>query len=407
MQKKSWNGTGRILAAAVAAAGLLIAAAAPADDWPQWLGPNRDGVSHETGWQWPADGPRFLWRVSLGQGYSAVAVVGERLFTMGNDGSKDIVWCLDVQTGREVWKYAYPCKRGSYPGPRMTPTVHEGLVYTLSRDGDLFCFDATSGAVRWSHNVQKDFGVRQTKYRWGLSCSPLVLGERLILDVGKVLAFDRRTGRLLWQSGSDEAGFSSPVALDVGGRTLVTGFTASALVLVDAADGREVARHEWTTDWAVNAATPVVQGDRLFISSGYKTGCGVLRVTGGGLAVVYRNKEIRNHCSNSIPYKGFLYGIDGQMGGRGDLVCLDFATGEAKWRQEGFKAGGLTIADGRLLIQNDGGDLILAEASPAAYREIARAEVLSGQCWTHPVLSNGRIYCRSHDGELVCLDVRK
>ncbi len=399
-------GATALIAVLVFAEGALDA---PAADWPQWRGPNRDGVSTETGWttNWPDAGPKPLWRTSLGVGFSSVSIVEGRLYTMGNRDNQDIVWCLDAASGRVLWQHTYDCKAGSYPGPRMTPTVHDGRVYTLSRDGHLFCLDAASGEVQWQHNVKREFGVTQAKTNWGLACSPLVHGDNLILDVGRVLAFDRKSGALAWAAGQDKASYSSPVLIEAGGRTYVTAFGINGLTLVDLAAKAPAMGFDWTTRWDVNAATPVVSGDRVFISSGYNRGCSLLQVDNRRLRPVYEHRDMRNHCNNSVLYEGHLYGFDGQQGsGRSRLVCMEFATGRVKWAADDMPSGGLMIADGKIVAMIDGGRLLVADASPDGYRPVARAKVLDGRCWTYPVLLDGRVYCRSHEGTLVCLDVK-
>jgi outer membrane protein assembly factor BamB len=385
------------------------AGAAPTAEWPCWRGPNRDGLSAETGWNatWGENGPKELWRVSVGIGFSSCSISGGRVFTMGNKDEIDTVWCLDADTGRPVWTHTYPCRLGKYPGTRMTPTVDGDRVYTLSREGHLFCLDKENGSVRWSHTVNEAFGVRQTRYNWGYACSPLVLGKLLILDLGKTLALDKMTGKLVWSSGDEAAGFSSPTTITVDGTTYINSFNAYGLVLVNAADGKELGRHRWKTNYEINAASPIPHNDKVFISSGYGRGCGLLQVSPSGLKLLYDNENMCNHCNSCVLYQGHLYGLDGQMGSRGRLSCLDFATGEVKWSQRGMRVGGMMIAGGKIVALLDRGELVVAEATPEAYNEISRTEVFDRhQCWTYPVVCGGRIYCRSNkQGELVCLDV--
>ena len=399
-----------LLAAAFAAGGVVVVGGAAAEeaastDWPQWLGPNRDGVSREpfAAPDWSAGGPKVLWKASVGTGYSSVAVVKGRVYTMGNDGSKDTVWCLGAADGEVIWQHRYDCPKGSQPGTRATPTVDGGLVYTLSREGHLYCLDAADGTVKWSRNVMADDGVQQAKYRWGLACSPLVLGEKLILDVGKVLGLDKATGKVVWECGSDTAGFSSPVAFRQGGKTYVTSFNAAALVIVDAEAGKEVARYPWKTDWLANAAAPIVSGERIFISSGYKRGCALLRFDGASLTSVYEVRSMNNHCNNCVLWQGYLYGVDGNMG-KTNLACIDLETGKARWSDSGASATALTLADGKLMVIGSRGSLTIAEASPEGFKKLAEARLPGGKWWTIPVLSGGRIYCRSHQGTLLCLD---
>ncbi|MCX5648150.1 MAG: PQQ-binding-like beta-propeller repeat protein [Planctomycetota bacterium] len=377
-----------------------------ADDWPQWRGPNRDGISKETGWrtQWPEGGPKVLWRADVGAGYSSFAVVGGRVYTMGNADKNDTVFCLNADTGEIVWRKSYPCGEGDHPGPRATPTVDGKVVYTLSREGHLLALDAASGNPIWGKHLPKDFGAKPEQ--WGFACSPLVLGDRLILDAGPTLALNKQTGALVWKSGEDKAGYSSPTVFEVGGKTLLAVFPEFGPILRQAADGKELARLRWETSYGVNVATPIVQGNRVFFSSGYDKGCVLLELGDSGFKEIYQNKNMRNHANGCILWEGRLYGFDGQVDGGGKLVCLDFQTGERKWQQGGLGTGALMLADGKLIVISERGELVVAEASPAAYRELARAKVLEKTCWTMPVLSGGRIYCRNHEGKIVCVDVR-
>ena len=364
------------------------------------------------GWRstWPEGGPKILWRKNVGAGYSAVSVAAGRLYTMGNiEGyvkTSDIVWCLDAASGNEIWRYAYASKPGAYPGPRTTPTVDGDLVFTLSRHGDLLCLNAKDGTVRWQKNVREAFGVKNEPHTWGLAASPLALGDRLILDLGKILVLDKATGTLLFALGEDSPGFSSPMVFDIGGTPYVSSFNPFGLVLYDLGRQKEVGRHEWKTKLMANTATPVVSGDRLFISSGYGRGCALLRAGPAGLQVVYENTNVSSECVTGVLFQDHVYGVSGDQGMQGSLKCLNFSTGQVKWEHGGFNVGGgIIIADGKFLHLTADGELIVAAATPDTYRELARAKVLERHCWTMPVLANGRIYCRNSKGDLVCLDV--
>jgi outer membrane protein assembly factor BamB len=301
----------------------------------------------------------------------------------------------------------YGSKPGAYPGPRATPTVDGDLVFTLSRHGDLLCLDAKDGQARWQKNVRADFGVKTEPNGWGLSCSPLVLGERLVLDFGKVLVLDKQSGALAFSMGEEKPAFSSPIAFVAAGKSHVTSFNTFGLVLHDLDNRKEVGRYAWEPKFAANALTPVVSEDKLFISAGYGKGCALLRLTPQGIEAVYENTNLSSECSSAVLYKGFLYGESGEQGQKGTLKCLDFATGKVRWEQGGYRVGGgLIVADGKIVHMRDRGELVVAEATPDAYRELARARVLDGTCWTLPVLANGRIYCRNIKGSLICLDVR-
>lgn len=371
-------------------------------DWHQWRGPNRDGISTEKGWLsvWPEGGPKVLWKTSVGTGYSTVSVSGGRVYTMGNSEKTDTVYCLDAKTGAEVWKHSYPCvaEGGGHPGTAATPTVDGKVVYTLSRDGDLFCLDADTGKVIWSKVLQKDFNAKAPG--WGFACSPLVLDNWLILDVGPTLALDKATGELVWKSKEYTPSYSSPFLFKFNGLRRLAVFPATGLVVLDAENGKELGMLPWKGGPDVNAVTPIVFSDKIFISSGYDTGCVLAQFSGDKLTTVWQNKNMRNHFNNCVLWEGHLYGFDETT-----LKCLDFQTGEEKWSQRGLGKGSLMLADGKLIVMGDKGDLVIAEASPESFKEISRAKVLSGLCWTVPVLSGGKLYCRNEEGALVCLDV--
>ena len=398
-------GLAAVVWAATSWATAALGAEAAAGDWPAWRGPDRTGISAETGWRtdWAANPPKTLWTAKVGEGFSAVSVSKGRLYTMGNSSDTDTVWCLDAATGEVVWKHSYPCKPHDYKGPRCTPTVDGDAVYTLSNRGNLLRLDAAKGAVTWEVDVGKAVGAKPPQ--WGFACSPLVLGARLIIDVGPLVALNKADGKVVWKSGSDEAGYASPIALDVGGKTLLASFNGYGPVVAAAADGKVLGRHRWETSYGVNATTPIIDGNTLFISSGYNRGAALFEVSESGLKVLWENKHMRNHANNCVLWKGFLYGFDGQVN-EGRLTCIDLKTGDKKWSESSLRAGGLMMADGKLLLMNSKGEAAVVEASPDGFKELGRIAVLTGTCWTQPILAGGLLYCRNHPGDLVCLDLR-
>lgn len=381
-------------------------------DWYQWRGPNLDGISSEKGWLtlWAEDGPPVLWETSVGTGYSTVSVSNERIYTMGNSEKMDTVYCLDANTGKEIWTHSYRCttESGGHPGPASTPTIDDNRVYTLSREGHFFCFDASSGEIIWSKHVKKDFGAKSPE--WDFASSPLVLENMVIVDVGMTLALDKLNGNLVWKTkdygdvwddiDSYGGGYSSPVAFNLNGSKRLAVFNSSGLVILNSENGRELMLLPWKTSYNVNAATPIVSDDRVFISSGYNVGCALVDVSGSEPVIIWKNKDMRNHFNSSVLWEGHLYGFDESR-----LRCLDFKTGEVRWSQRGLGKGSLMIAAGNLIVMSARGELVIAEASPEEFKEVSRTKVLDDLCWTVPVLSNGKIYCRNHEGDLVCLDV--
>ncbi|MFC1714229.1 PQQ-binding-like beta-propeller repeat protein [Candidatus Poribacteria bacterium] len=386
-----------------------------ATDWHRWRGPNRDGISSEGGWSstWPEDGPEILWKVSVGLGYSSVSVSNGRVYTMGNVKNKDTVYCLNADTGDVVWEHSYECKQGSWEGTRIAPTVDGDRVYTLSRGGHLFCLNAASGDIIWSKNLKGDLKAKMPQH--GFACHPFIVDNMMILETGaaagSIVAFDKMNGDVIWQSGKAKVGYSTPSLYRLDGKDYLTVFTGMNLLGINIPDGKILWRHEWPTEYQCNIATPIVSDDRIFISAGYSAGCALLQTNrDGDPKLLWKNEEMANHINTSVLWNGYLYGFHGapkHNNDKGQLRCVDIETGDVKWKQDGLGKGSLMIADGKLVILGEKGELAIVEPSPDSYKELARAKVIDGTCWTVPVLSNGRIYCRSHEGDLVCVDVRE
>lgn len=407
----------RLSIVACALAALSCPHTTTAADWPQWRGPNRDGLSAEKGWQsaWPAEGPKRLWEQKVGIGYSSMSVSQGRIYTMGNTNDVDIVSCFDAEAGTPVWAHTYPCGAkdpNGFQGTRATPTIDGDLVYSISRHGHLFCLEAISGKVKWAKNLVQDFGGLEPlhsggKEGWGYSGSPLIEKNLLLVEAGgpsgsSVVALNKLTGAVVWKNGSDVAGYASLVALDVEGERCFMQFAAEHLVLRRMKDGSELWRHPWKTSYGVNSATPIVQGSEVFISSGYGFGCALGRFSLKGFEEVWRNKNMRNHVNSCVLLNGFLYGYDDS-----ELKCLDWKTGEVKWANRAYGKGALLYSDGRLILYGQGGKLGVAEASPEAFKELSSFQALQGQnTWANPVLANGRLYVRNID-TLAALDVKK
>jgi outer membrane protein assembly factor BamB len=384
-------------------------------DWYRWRGPDLNGVSRETGWSttWPASGPKQLWKASVGTGFSSVSVANGRAYTMGNRQDKETVYCFDAATGTEIWKHTYDCEmdpRYYDGGPSTTPTVDESRVYTLSRKGHLFCFNAATGRIAWQKNVNDELGLKVFKEQtpeWGYSGSPLVQGEKLILNVGTAgAAFDKSNGKVLWTTGRELSGYSTHVPFKVDAETFLAVFGARGAYAVALKDGKQLWHYPFDTSYDVNAADPILSGNKVFISSGYGRGAALFRFESGGTTKIWENKNMRNHFNSCVLIDGHLYGLDGDHGSRGSaLRCIEFETGQVKWTEPSVKPGALMAADGKLIVMSEPGELIVAQASPESFKELARAQVMGSKCWTTPVLSNGRIYCRNSKGDVVCVDV--
>jgi outer membrane protein assembly factor BamB len=402
---------GLVLGAAIAAGSQSNASF----DWPQWRGPDRSGISKETGLMksWPSGGPRRVWLASgLGSGYGSISVRGDRVYVQGMKGRDSTVSSLDRTTGRAVWSTVIGRGRGNDrgPGPRGTPTVDGDRAYVLTENGDLACLKAADGSVLWRRNILTDFGGRNIP--WLISESPLVDGDRVIVTPGGqgagMVALDKMTGRTLWSSRelSDDAGYASVVAADVGGvRTLMT-LTDSAGVGVRASDGKLMWRYQRAANRTANAATPVFFDNKVFYTSNYGTGGALLALTAANGAVqtkeVYFTRDMQNHHGGVVLVNGHLYGFNNAI-----LTCMEFATGTVKWRNRSVGKGAVSYADGQLYILGENNIVGLVDASPDAYREKGRFEIADQglPSWAHPVVSNGRLYIRNQ-GTLASHDIR-
>ena len=385
-----------------------------AEDWPRWRGPDLNGISKETNWTagWPREGPKQLWKADVGIGFSSVAVANGRAFTMGNRDERDTVYCFNAETGALVWKHTYPCildPRFYEGGTSATPTVDGERVYTISKRGDLFCFAAATGKIQWQKNLIKELGLQlpandQDNW-WGFAGSPLVRGDLLLLNAASDgIALNKSDGTIVWSNGKGLSGYSTPVPFKQNGKELIFLAAAESIVAVADQSGKVLWRYPWKTAYNVNAPDPIMSGDKVFISS-YRHGCALLQMKGDDVEKVYENRNINNHLNSCVLIDGFLYGIDGDAGYAGGLTCIEFQTGALKWSEKSIGTGALMAAGNRLIVQGAKGELIIAEASAEGFKPLARAQVLGGKCWTVPVLSNGRIYCRNSKGDLVCLDV--
>lgn len=399
------RGINRVL---IAAAVLSLASAAWPADWPQFGGPNGDFIALDTGINkdWSQRPPEVLWRVSLSDdGYAGPSVAHGKVFIIDHQGDRDIVRALDLQTGADIWSFDYPDhSKPNYGFARSTPVFSEGKLYTLSRLGLLQCLDATTGDKSWSRHLVREFGGQTPK--WQYAISPLVDGDRVIVVPGGpnacVAALDKNTGETIWGGGgSDIPGYSTPVPATINGQEQYVVFTGYSLIGVDAATGQRLWRVPWETRYDVNAALPVIMGNRIFITSGYNRGCAVVEVSGSDASIRWENQEIKAHFSSALFYNGDIYGTSDP----GHLVCLDPATGDPLWRQPGFEKGGIVLVDGVIIgMDGRGGDVIMAEASPNGYRELGRIKPLGGQSWTAPIVADGKLIVRNKKA-IVCLDL--
>jgi outer membrane protein assembly factor BamB len=386
-----------------------------ANDWPEYRGRKRDGVvtGPALATDWAGKAP--LWKRAVGAGHSSFAVAGNIAVTLEQRGDQEAVVCYHVPTGEQAWAYTYPARFRELmggPGPRSTPTVIDGEVYSLGATGKLVCLDARTGKEKWpAADILED----NANLKWGMSGSPLVFDEVVVVNpgtqtaqaAGTLAAYDRKTGKRLWSSGRASAGYSSPMLATLAGKRQILLLDGEGLSGYDPADkGKVLWRYPWPVQENINATQPVLLGDdRVLISSGYFVGSAALQIKQEGgkwtVAEVWRNKRsMRCKFSSPVLHGGYLYGLD-----EGTLVCVDAKTGERKWRGERYGHGQMLLTNGQLLITSEDGVLALVQAAPDGYRELNRLQAIDGRTWNLPALAGGLALVRNHL-EMACYDLK-
>jgi outer membrane protein assembly factor BamB len=408
---------GLVLLASVAAA----AHAQDRADWPQFLGPQRSGISSEVGLidKLPDGGPKVLWRAKGGVGMSGVAIAGGRALTLVQRDSQQWLIALDAATGKPLWQTPlasqYTNQMGD--GPRATPTIADERVFAFTGEGILSAVSLADGKPLWSHNVVAELKGKPADY--GMASSPLVVGDIVVVMAGApratLAAYDAKSGALAWTAGDDPAGYSSPALRTLAGQSQIVAFTGASAVGVDPEKGSMLWRYAYETDFHCNIAVPLEVGGNLFLSAGENHGCVLLSLAkeNGRLApqVVWQSQGsqsvLRNEWQTSILLDEHLYGFDnvGSAGPVTHLACVHAATGKRVWQKPRFGKGNLIAADGKLWISTMNGELVLLRATPKAYEELGRAQIVESTRQA-PSLSAGRLYLRD-DTEIVCLDLRK
>jgi outer membrane protein assembly factor BamB len=404
-----------ILAAALVA--FATAARVAAQDWPQFLGPDRTGVYRGPALaeSWPAQGPKVVWRVPVGQGFSGPVVVQGRVILFHRVGNQEVVDAFDAKTGAAQWRYAYATTYrddfGFDEGPRAVPVVVNGIVYTFGAEGQLHAIDLAKGTKVWSVDTMRTFGA--PKGFFGAAGSPLVEDGRVLANVGGpkagIVAFEAKTGKVLWTATTDGASYSSAAGATIAGRRIAIFLTRARIVGLDPATGQVQFQRPWRARQAasVNVATPVVIGNLLFVSSEYGPGAGVFEVYGSTLKELWSSDEVlSNHYSTSVHHEGFLYGYHGRQEFGPSFRAVELRTGKVRWSQDQFRAGSVMLAGNRLVIMRESGELILAAASPDAFKPIARAQILPAVVRAYPALSDGVLFVRN-EKTLIALDLRR
>ena len=389
-----------------------------ATDWPAFRGTNQNSISEETDWNPKAiENPdNIIWRKNIGIGYSTVSTKDEMVYTVGNINNQDNLYCLDEKTGKVVWKYTYAYEAEKrFGGPRSTPLIQDGKVYHFSRQGEIFCLNAKTGKEIWKKSAETDFDFNIMN--WGHCSSPVIYENILLMNIGEGgLAMDKKDGRLIWKSNEGiGGGYSSALLYDYKDAKSAIFFNQENAYSVNVKTGKLQWTFPWPTKYGNSSADPVIIDGKILLSQGYAMGCSLLDISGEKPKELWHSQEMSNHFGTSIYVNGFIYGPDGFAGrskgkDMGELICLDPKSGNLVWKQPiGFNS--ILFSDNKLIILVESGELIITDISNNEYKEIAIATVLEtskqNPCWTMPVLSNGKIYCRNYSGDLVCIDVSK
>ena len=402
---------------AVAVAAAILALTLPLiADWPQFLGPTRNGVysGPAISDKWPGGKPREVWRKQIGAGFSGPVVADGKVILFHRVGNQEVVEAMQPATGATIWQYAYATTYrddfGFDEGPRAVPVVSGGIVYTFGAEGQLHAVDLASGKKVWSENAAASFAV--PKNFFGAGGSPLVEGGRVIANIGGkdagIVAFDAKTGTVQWKATSDGASYSSATAATIAGQKVAIFFTRNGIVILDPASGAIKLQQAWRARSAasVNAATPIVSGDLMFVSAEYGPGAGVFKLGDATLTKVWASDDVLStHYATAVLRDGMLYGYHGRQEYGPSLRAVELQTGKVRWNVDQFRAGSITLAADRLVIVRESGELVLAPATPDAFTPTARAQIMRGTVRAFPALSDGFLFVRN-ERELVCLDLR-
>ncbi len=387
-------------------------------DWPQFLGPNRNGtyLGPPLGRSWSSNGPPVLWQRPTGAGFSGPAVSAHRLILFHRVDNRATVECLDPRTGAGLWKSSYPTDYhddfGFDEGPRSTPSIAGNRVITYGAEGRLSCWNLADGALLWAVDTQKEFG--SAKGFFGRACSPLVEGDLVIINLGGrggagIMAFDCATGKPRWQATADEASYASPVLGMIHERRAVLSLTREALVALKPENGQLYFRYPWcpSVHASVSAATPLVIGDFVSLSASYSAGAKLLRLGEHEPETIWASDDsLSNHYATSVYHEGYLYGWHGRQEQGCELRCVELRSGRVQWKEPGLTAGTITLAGDDLLVLTEKGLLLRAPVAPAAFKPNARIQVLPFGVRAYPALADGLFFARSKD-RLFCLDLNE
>ena len=396
---------------------IVLAMKCAAEDWPQFLGARRDGISSETNLatKWSNEGPKVLWTMKVGQGWSGPMAASNRVVIFHRLEDRETVECVNATNGTRLWRTdyisGYSDDFGFEEGPRATPAISNGKVFTFGANGILASWNLVTGTNLWRIDTRQQFG--NDKGFFGIACSPLVEGNKVILNIGGkngagIVAFDSETGKVIWKATQQDASYSSATCADIAGARRLFVLGRTALVALEPSSGKVFWEFPFRPriQASVTAAVPLVIGDQIFISASYGAGAVLLRFKEVKPAVLWNGDDIlSNHYATSVHRDGFVYGFDGRQEQRCHLRCVELATGKVRWSEDRFGSGTLIVAGDRLLILSERGEMLLAKAAPDKFTVLSRAQILGSDVRTHPALSHGYFYARDKRN-LLCVDLR-
>lgn len=375
-----------------------VVQAAVSAPWPDYRGAARDGISKEKILtNWPGGKLQELWRKPVGGGWASFVIAGNLLYTIEQRRAQEVVAAYDTATGREVWTHKYDAnfqESMGGPGPRATPTWHEGKVYSMGATGELFVLDGLTGKVIWHKNILEDNGAENIT--WAMSASPLIVDDTVVVQPGgpsnkSIVAYNKNTGARVWGSLNDRTSYASPMLVTLNGRRQIVTITAVRAVGLDAASGKLLWEYPWTTEYDINSAQPIIAGpNQVVISSGYGHGAALLEISDAGAKKIWENKKLKNKFNSSIYYDGYIYGFDESI-----FTCIDVKTGEPAWKAGRYGYGQVLMASGHLVITSEQGEVILLKADPTGHKELAKFQALDGRTWNVPAIADGRLFVRN------------
>jgi hypothetical protein len=380
----------------------LVFGSLSAAPWEHFQGPKGDGISYEKNLK--SKSLKTLWKSNIKVGFSSMSIADGMVFSMGNEGGKDYVFALDAKTGKKIWDFSYACPLTDNlyeGGPNATPTYHEGKLYTLSKEGDLYCLDAKSGKELWSKDC-RDFGAKKPK--WGFAGSPTIVDDMVLVNVGDSgAAFDKASGKVLWSSSGEDAGYASVVPYSKDEAIVLCG---NSFKSIDMKSGQVKWTEPFEASYKVNAASPVIVSNMVLISTGYGNGrAAFYDIKSSKPKRLWETTKLKSHFGNPIFLNGYFYAVTGNTGKSCKLVCMSGKSGKTTWEKR-VKFGSLRATKDKLYFLNDKGALSVFKANPKEYQEISSTQILSNKCWTPPAISDGVLYARDAQGDIVAVDLK-